>query len=75
MAISIKIMPTITGEAAKRLIEKLCAPMKEIQYLHAERGAWKRGSDENQLVFLRYINGSRNSDRYVTAQSSLIILD
>jgi hypothetical protein len=36
-------MPTITGEAAKRFIEKLCAPMKEIQYLYAERQGMKDG--------------------------------
>lgn len=43
MAVSIKILPTIKGEAAKRLIEKLDAPLKEIQYLHDERQGMKEG--------------------------------
>ncbi len=43
MAVSIKILPTIKGEAAKRLIEKLDAPLKELAYLHAERQGMKEG--------------------------------
>jgi hypothetical protein len=43
MAISIKIMLTITGEAAKRFKEKLDAPLKELAYLLAERQGMKEG--------------------------------
>jgi len=43
MAVSIKILPTIKGEAAKRLIEKLDTPLKEIAYLYAERQGMKEG--------------------------------
>ena len=43
MAVSTKIMPTITGGAAKRLMEKLGALLKEVQYLYAERQGMKEG--------------------------------
>lgn len=43
MAVSTKIMPTITGEAAKRLMEKLDVLLKEVQYLYAERQGMKEG--------------------------------
>jgi hypothetical protein len=43
MAVSIKIMPTIAREAAKRLMGKLGALLKEVQYFYAERRGMKEG--------------------------------